>query len=243
MTTALIGFGCGVFGYVAGRAHAGEPEPAAVELQPSKADPRASRKVRDLVCAARRRPETDSGAEGCEAMELRARWCEAELARARGERAEVRQEWPDPDSVESPEQWPDAVESALAECEIGAELELVDCTEYPCSAALRPAAPPTDPSAFEAEMKRLMGAARGCKPLQDALGVADHQLEQSIDVFRLDANCSEQREDFFVLMALEPEGPAYKLFHNHDRTDAQERDFNRWLYRRADDLSAMWPCE
>jgi len=91
-------------------------------------------------------------------------------------------------------------------------------------------------------MKRLMGATRACSPLRDAMGIPDEQIEEAVDVFRLDADCGQDREDFFVLIALDPEGEAFDLLHR-DRTDQEDRDFNRWMYRRADDLSAMWPCQ
>ena len=239
----VVGAGCGLLGYAVGT-RATEPEPREAKPEPTtKAEVRptkAARVVGGLVCAARQRPIRDEG-EDCEALELRARWCEAELANAKRERTAVRQQWPDEDSVEAAENWPDAVEAALAQCEIGAELEVVDCTEYPCTAALRPATPPPTPEAFEAEMKRLMGATRGCLPLRDAMGIPPEQADKAVDVFRLDADCGDTREDFFVMMALDPEGDAFDLLHR-DRTDQEDRDFNRWLYRRADDLSALWPC-
>ena len=244
-TLAIVaGAGCGLLGYAVGT-RAAEPEPREAKPTPATqagAEPaRAERAVGGLVCAARQRP-IDDDREDCDALELRARWCEAELADARRERTAVRQDWPDEDSVESAERWPDAVERALAECEIGAELELVDCTEYPCTAALRPATAPPTPEAFENEMKRLMGATRSCAPLREALGIDTDNLEKAVDVFRLDAYCGVGREDFFVLLALDPDGAAFDLLHR-DRTDQEERDLNRWMYRRADDLSAMWPCE
>lgn len=243
MTIAIVvGAGCGLLGYAVGT-RAAEPEPREAKPAPTVAEAKPARVARamgGLVCAARQRP-IDDESEDCEALELRARWCEAELADARRERTAVRQDWPGDDSVESAEHWPDAVEQALAECEIGAELELVDCTEYPCTAALRPATAPPTPEAFENEMQRLMSATRSCAPLRDALGIDMEHLDKAVDVFRLDADCGETREDFFVLMALDPDGAAFDLLHR-DRTDQEERDLNRWMYRRADDLSAMWPC-
>jgi hypothetical protein len=87
-----------------------------------------------------------------------------------------------------------------------------------------------------------MEVARGCAPLREAFGIDETMVTGAIDVYRLDARCDGEREDFFVLAALDPEGPAYEMLNEKDRTDQEDRDFNRWLYRRADDLSAMWPC-
>lgn len=160
-----------------------------------------------------------------------------------GQRKAVRQPWPAGDTVESPEAWTDAVEQALAECELGAELEMVECTEYPCVAALRPADSTLDEAGREREMKRLMAAARTCAPLRASLGLEGPEHDEAIDVFRLDARCGERREPFFVLTAFAPEGPAWALVSQDHRNEIEDRDLFRWMYRRADDVSGMWPCE
>lgn len=195
-----------------------------------------------MVCAALdggRRAEDDAS---CEALELRTRWCEGQLDQCTRERKAVRQPWPGEESVEAPEAWSDAVEQALAECELGVELELVECTEYPCVAALRPADPGLDQAGREQEMKRLMETARACGPLRAAFGLQGPEHDKAIDVWRLDARCGEGREGFFVLSALSPEGPAWSLLEKEAKDELEERDFFRWLYRRADDVSGLWPC-
>jgi hypothetical protein len=159
----------------------------------------------------------------------------------------VRNEWPEGDTVEEPGAWSDTVEQAFAECEIPGALELIDCTEYPCTAAVRPPVPPEDPEQFKAQMTSAMNAVRACAPLREAFGVAagevaQQQVEAALDVYRLDAQCDGDREKFLVLMALAPEGDAYTLLHKGDTTTQEDRDLNRWMYRRADDLAALWPC-
>ncbi len=234
---AAFGLACGGLGYAMAT---GTNESTATECEAGMKRPAPkSPAMRGLLCTNTRAPTV--GEEGCEAQELRARWCESELAEARRERSAVRNEWPDDDSIESPERWANAVEEAIEHCDMGAQLELVDCTEYPCTAALRPATPPPTPEAFEVEMRRVMAAARGCAPLRDAFGLNEETTPMAIDAYRLDARCDGAREDFLVLTALDPAGDAFSMIHR-DRTDQEDRDFNRWLYRRADDMSALWPC-
>lgn len=232
-----------VVGVWVGRTTAAEP-PAAEGSRTKDASPSVAtrRAARGLVCAQPRRRGT-AGSDGCEEESLRVRWCEAQLEQHARQRRAVRQPWPEVDGAEDPERWTEVVEEALAECELGAELELVECTEYPCVAALRPADPDLDEEAREAEMKRLMGQARACGSLRQAFGVTEPAHEEALDVYRLDARCGDGRESFYVLSALAVDGPAWALQNKEHRTEIEERDLSRWIYRRADDVSAMWPCE
>ena len=59
----------------------------------------------------------------------------------------------------------------------------------------------------------------------------------------LGPRCGQAREKFFVLTALAPKGPAFQRAAARDATATEERDQMRWMYRRADDLAALWPCE
>lgn len=242
----VVGLGAGALGFWAGRCSMREPMPEAVETTspaPAPGPGRAARRVSSgLVCAALASGSDAPEEPSCEAAELRARWCEGQLDRLSGERKAVRQPWPEAETVESPEAWTDAVEQALAECEIGAELELVECTEYPCVAALRPADATLDQGGREQEMKRLMAAARACAPLRESMGLRGPEHDEAIDVYRLDARCGDGRESFYVLSALSPEGPAWALLGKEGRSEEEERDLFRWLYRRGDDVSGLWPC-
>ena len=178
----------------------------------------------------------------CDGEHLAVTLCRGQLDACRQARQSVRQSWPEDTPSEAAEQWSRTIDEALAQCDLGAELEFIECLEYPCTAALRPAVPIASAEGHEAEMKRLMEAARGCGPLQEAYGVEAGEPD-AIDVFRLDATCGDGRENFFVLTALDADGPAYELLHTKKRTDTQERDLNRWIYRRADDIAAKWPCD
>lgn len=240
VVASLVAIVSGALCFWAGRSlavpHAsGEATPTS----PTTSRPSATRRTTSpLVCAKTRTPvfpELD-----CSEPELRARWCEAELDSCRRERRAVRREWPEAETIESPETWTQTIDEALASCEIGAELELVDCAEYPCTAALRTAKTAMTDEEHQAEMERLMIAVRGCPALRDKFGAAPDQ--KNLDVFRLDARCPNGRESFFVLMALDAAGQAYELYGKDQRDDTEERDMNRWMYRRADDLAGMWPC-
>ena len=238
VVASLVAIVSGALCFWAGRSSAVRPEPvvAASTTLREPAAPRLS--TSPLVCAKTRAPVF--GDVDCSEPELRARWCEAELDACSAQRRAVRQEWPEKETIESPETWTATIDEALASCDIGAELELVDCAEYPCTAALRTAKTAMTNEEHEAEMERLMVAVRGCPALRDKFGAAPDQ--KNLDVFRLDARCPDGRESFFVLMALDAAGAAYELYGKPERDDAQERDMNRWMYRRADDLAGMWPC-
>lgn len=200
--------------------------------------PPVPRALRSLVCAPVGRP---LGREAsCEELDLRQRWCESELAECRRERASVRQEFPEDAGIESPEQWSSSVDEAFEQCGIDAEIELVDCAEYPCTAALRSKTPLVDGPTQEREMNRLMAAARACAPLRSAFGVGEGQ-EDALDVFQLDAPCGGKAERFFAFMALDPKGAAYNRQRVQD-DDLVEREVMRWMYRRGDDLVGLWPC-
>lgn len=202
--------------------------------------------ARGLLCVQRgqlRRPDS-----GCEHEQLRATWCEGQLSECERSREAVRQPWPEHQTVEDPVTWTQAVEEALVECDIaGAEVEAIDCAEYPCVAAFRPtAAGEPDSLAFSEEQERLIAAVRACAPLREAFGVQTDEQEQALDVFANDATCPDgSRADFFALMALDTQGDAYALLDDTkvDRTKREQRDLFRWLFRRGDDVAAQYPCD
>jgi hypothetical protein len=198
----------------------------------------APRSIRSLVCApVRRAARVDSS---CDEIELRERWCEAELADCSKQRDAVRHAWPEADTVESPERWSEVVDEAFEACGIDAELEVVDCAEYPCTAALRPKTAAADAASHEREVERLTQAVRACPQLRAAFNVGDGQ-DEALDVFRLDAPCGAEHERFFAFMAVDTRGEAFAKQQAED-DDIVERDVMRWMYRRADDLVGMWPC-
>ena len=240
MRSWIVGVGSGVVCATLGFAIAYglAPQPAPAPRHECKATPR----IRAQLVFRRPTPEASPAVCECEGEHLAATLCRGQLDACRQARQSVRQGWPEDAASESPEQWSRTIDEALAECELGADLEFIECSEYPCAAALRPRAAADSEKAHGMEMNRLMEAARSCAPLQQAYGFAEADHE-TIDVYRLDAGCGEQRENFFVMVALDRGGPAWKLLKTKKRTATQERDLNRWIYRRADDIAAKWPCD
>lgn len=214
-------------------AHPVRTEPA-VPDSPS-AMPKA---VRSLICAPVRRAANEDAS--CDELALRERWCEAELADCSKQRDAVRHPWPDADGVESPERWSEIVDDAFEACGIDAELEVIDCAEYPCTAAVRPKLPMPDAASHERELERLTQAVRACPQLREAFHVGPGQ-DDALDLFRLDAPCGDAHERFFALMAIDTQGGAFAEQQVSD-DDIVERDVMRWMYRRGDDLVGLWPC-
>lgn len=194
--------------------------------------------VRSLICAPVRRAAAQDAS--CDELELRERWCEAELADCSERRDAVRHPWPEADGVESPERWSAVVDEAFAACGIDAELEVIDCAEYPCTAAVRPKVPMPDAVSHERELERLTKAVRACPQLRAAFHVGAGQ-DDALDLFRLDAPCDGTHERFFALMAIDTQGGAFAEQQVSD-DDIVERDVMRWMYRRGDDLVGLWPC-
>jgi hypothetical protein len=242
VVVALV-LACSAIAFVLGRRTAPAPETAAAaSTEPSAVKPDTARR-RPLVCTPARSSGSDHDENAsCEQTELLSRWCASELDECRRQRGAVRQQWPEEDTIESPGEWTEAIDQALDACDLGVELETIDCTEYPCAASLRPTNPGMTPAEHEQEMNRLTEAARHCAPLRTAFGLDDATAEKAIDVFRLDSKCGDARENFFVLMALKPEGGAYRLITKEDADPGEERDMWRWMYRRADDLAGLWEC-
>lgn len=243
----IVALGSGMIGFCVGALSTANDTPqdtsSASDVAPSEAPPAIQRMNRRLVCTSLgRRAGTED--EDCESLGLEFRWCEMELNQCLNQKDVVRQEWPESESsIEAPGQWSDAVEEALDICGVTAELELIDCSEYPCAAGLRSSTTSGDEKVQEQEMERLTKAIRSCEVLRSSFGIVGSDNEDALDIFRLDAKCGNNRENFFALVALDPGGPAYALYTNQDRSATEERDLFRWIYRRADDLSSLWPCE
>jgi hypothetical protein len=139
---------------------------AVVRMEPSApvAATTTPKAVRSLICAPVHRAATDDSS--CDELELRERWCEAELADCSKQRDAVRHPWPEADGVESPGRWSEVVDTAFEACDIDAALEVIDCAEYPCTAAVRPKLAMPDAASHERELERLTQAVRACPQLR-----------------------------------------------------------------------------
>ncbi len=241
--TAAVGIGCVLLGLGIGRVSArGTPPPIDVERAEVPQKTNAFR-PKGMLCTTR---TTDMEAPGCASERLRTQWCEGQLAQCEQTRRANRHDWPEDEGIESPEAWANAVEEALDDCDVeGAEVETIECSEYPCVAALRPTVvgEPDDP-AFAAAQEKLIESVRGCASLREAFGI-DEETHKALDVFSNDTTCPDgTRRDFFALMALDPNGPAFELLdEERKRSKREERDLFRWLFRRGDDIAGAYPCD
>jgi hypothetical protein len=146
--------------------------------------------------------------------------------------------------VESPEQWTKAVETAIEQCELGIELDLVDCTEYPCVAAWRPPRGADEANAplegadagYREDLEKQVA---GCAPLRAAFGVTEDTKEWA-SVWSYDAPCEGGIEPMVTLSVLQPGGPAYSTLNDDDDNSDETL---RWMFRRAEDVASSWQCE
>ncbi len=80
-----------------------------------------------------------SASPACPALDAPIAACTSRLAAATASRPTTRRPFPeDVPEAETPGPWTDALAEDLDACHIPATLEVADCAEYPCAAALRP---------------------------------------------------------------------------------------------------------
>ncbi len=208
------------------------PPPRLATEAPS--DSRDAR-LREFVCV---RERTSNATERqCEAERLAALACEARLAQCTGERTAVRKSWPEhgPES-EEPEAYADILVSALEDCGLDPMLESVECTEYPCVAALR--GDDRDPELFAEQLDQRVKA---CAPLRRAFGVGPEQLD-ALSVRPLQVSCGDQSEVMFILQTLDTRGDAWEAWESRGERDNLV-DILRWMFRRGDDVAGIWDCD
>lgn len=225
-----------------GTAQAKQAAPADAEAAGDRIPVARMARLRGLVCL--RPPGDEEEERGDDMLRPALQWCESRLERCESRGAFRRHAWPEDAAVESPEQWTEAVQSAIEQCELGIEMELVDCTEYPCVAAWRPpkAAGPGNASsdaASDAYREELKKKLVGCAPLRAAFGVGEDAKEWA-SVWAYDAPCEAGNEPMVALSVLQPQGPAYATL-NDDDVDHTEETL-RWMFRRAEDVASSWRC-
>lgn len=201
-----------------------------------------ARSVKPLVCTRVARPTADSLGGDVDlggAAEARALVAEARLAACEHERRRVRHVWDEEGPTsEHPDGWVERVEEAIDACAIPVELEVVDCTEYPCVAGLKPTRM-LDPSVDRERMaEQLDEQLDACDGLREAFAVDDQG--DALQIHALDVPCDDGRtETTYALVALDTRGAAWKAWNERDRDP--ERVL-RWMFRRGDDLAAISPC-
>lgn len=204
--------------------------------------PRPSSKAADsLVCVRHVGPRSiaEEPDRACEAQQLAVSVCEARLDDCSRTKASLRVPWPsDGPDVEEPSKFSEAIEASLSECGLDEYLEVVDCTEYPCVAAFRPMVGGV--KADDAELEKLNATVDSCKPLRDAFDVGDDQLD-ALEVHRVRVPCDGNDEDALVLSAMSTNGKAWAAWRDRGEGD-NVTELLRWMFRRGDDVAAVWSC-
>lgn len=189
---------------------------------PPRAPDPPSRASRHSVCADVRAPLAH------DSEDLRLRWCEARLAEASRETPTLRRDWPTEIPPEDePGAWSEAVDAAVRACSLQMSVELTDCEEFPCVAALRPSlgVPEEARDALNACLSEHLG-----KPTWGAAG--------SIVVR---AHCPDGTEEpVLLLMAMTDAGESALGFPPDDFTSIP--DFYMLLGRRAESALHLWQC-
>lgn len=143
---------------------------------------------------------------------------------------------------ESPAAWTEAVEEAIDACDLPVELDVIECSEYPCVAGLRPVGGVALAEGFQTLSAQLGSAVHDCAPLRSAFSVGDEQLA-ALQVHEVKVPCADRTtsEATYALVALDTHGAAWESWQTRDDGDNFE-DVLRRMFRRADDLAAMSRC-
>lgn len=198
---------------------------------------------RGLVCvreipsrgSAVRDDETDD--EAAAMARLRLGICEAKLDECTRAKALVRHPWPEQGAgVEDPTQFRAVVEQALADCDLDDGLEMIECSEYPCVAALRPTA-----GDDQAALDRLNLAIDACAPLRQAFDIGDGQ-DDALEAHSVRIPCTHGDRVAHVLAAVSTKGEAWNAWQNRGTGD-NAIELLRWMFRRSDDVAALWNCD
>jgi len=226
---AVLAIGAGL---VAGRQLAAsptstEPVPESITEEPEP---------RRMVCVSDVSPgkHLDSSA-----ADLALQWCQSQLADCRAQRATLRKPYPDDHEFLGAEEWSAAVEAAFEDCGLPYELEVVECSEYPCVAGLRPKTALTEEHVDDwGNLEFGKDEMKKCPALAEAFGVDGSLISDELGFYEV--TCPDGSVEQVVLMyapgpdidELEMDGPADPAM-----------EWLRWITRRADDVAAMWTCQ
>lgn len=166
------------------------------------------------------------------AASLALQWCQSQLGDCRRQRATLRKPWPDDPEVMTAAEWTQKVETAFDACELPFELDLVECSEYPCVAGLRPKTPIgiEDFSEF-GSLKFGREELMACPELEGAFGTGD--ISDQVGFFQV--NCPDGHTEQMAL--LYAPGPDVWEFEMEGTADTA-MEWLRWMTRRADDVAA-----
>lgn len=197
------------------------PAPAAVA--PATVAPPT--KERRLVCT------NVAAAPAPDELATRLQWCEGRLAAATRPRPTGRNDWPETLPEESPEAWTETLTTLVERCRLPVDVEVADCDEYPCVAAVRPREPGLG-------RKALVDRVRECPEAAAITGTLD------FDAVNSSVRCPDDtREEALVLFLNGPvddRNPAFRtLFPGGE---AELADFIVFGGRRVESALQTWPC-
>jgi hypothetical protein len=215
------------------------------EADPMEAEQEKSAPVRvprPLVCARiAAAADPDAGDTGSiDACRLEAAVARAQLDACEEDRKRVRHAWEEdgPES-ERPETWTELVERSIDACDLPIELDIVECTEYPCVAGVRPSGVRDAAIPGELLAEQLQEAVTRCGPLREAFAVGE--ADDALQVHAIEIPCDEGGTGLtFGLIALDTHGAAWHAWENRGQ---DPEGALRWMMRRSDDLAAISQCD
>jgi hypothetical protein len=187
-----------------------------------------------LVCVDRR--ELPDGE--CAGERLASSICEAQLTACAQEKSALRHKWDENGpEAEDPDRFHEIAEEALESCQLGRALEVIDCTEYPCVAALRAS---DDGRPQEVIYERLAEQVRQCPALRSAFSVGQGD-DDALQVHAVTVPCGGRPETAYVLAPMDTRGAAWRAWSARGEGD-NVFEVLRWMFRRGDDVAAVWDC-
>lgn len=194
------------------------PAPAAVAPPPAS-------KERRLVCTNVAAPSPP------EELATRLQWCEGRLAAATRPRPTGRNEWPETIPEEAPDAWTDKLSALVERCHLPVDIEVADCDEYPCVAAVRPRQPGMG-------RKQLVDLVNACPEAEALLGPLEFDAVNSS--VRCDDDVREEALVVFLNSDLTEANPAVRaLFPSGSPELADVIVFGG---RRVESALQTWPC-
>ena len=215
-----------------------EPECPEPERASSSAPPR-HRVIYRYRDPASTPPDMPHEEPACEQLESDYLWCRAQLERCEHQRDYRREQWPSDAPQEEPGAWSELLERAFEECDIELGLELIDCSEYPCVAALRTGVGAGADTSEQLEQlsERVEAQLQACPVFARELGGGDP--EELVALHSYDVLCEDGRREAVLGVTAAP--PNSELAARIEGDDWNQ--LLRWYYRRGEDISASWACD
>lgn len=222
------GFGAGRLSAPADEvAPATEPKP---QQQPAADPPPLARSV------------TPASAPHCEDAHIALRFMKASRELDQAREREIRRSFDDGSALEEAMKWMSLAEAVIAQClPESLELSFMECSEYPCVAALAGPVGASMEAQDELEFEA-NEALEACAPLVEVFG--DDYPVGPASLLPFPVSCPDgEDEQAWVLLLLDPTGEAFDDLQAEPEDRVEAARINRWLYRRAHDVDHKWICE